>query len=416
MIILDTNILKGTSLRGPEAELLLAIRNTRAEQVGAPWIVLEELAAQQALLYEEKYETAKAAVEKLNAATPWATVTAPRKASPDRVRDHWRRRYSRLVDALPTSPSAYQEALFREANCLAPCKMVGGDNHKTGARDAAIWLTAVEYAREHPAEPVYFVSKDGDFGDGSSFAPPMDADIRDFGERFAFLPSLGDVLTKFATESQVDEDELIGLLEQPLNHRAVNRTAKFKHSFTGAAVSASGALEEIPCRKWDSPLTITFSGVDKIRAHEIAGHRWYTATVRWLVSGIGLDGRGYNVPNWVNCSWETRVLLSPTAPSKGLTIFRSEQMLPITVEDIPNLPGEQTAILHASEIRASQGLASWSVEDIEHAKRMMQREEGLQVLYPYTAALGRQVPMNKVLVNEMDRLHQETLFPDPDDE
>ncbi|MFJ1550985.1 hypothetical protein [Streptomyces sp. NPDC088246] len=122
MIILDTNILKGTSLRGPEAELLLAIRSTKVERVGAPWIVLEELAAQQAILYEAKYETAKDAVETLNKATSWAEVRPPRKFSPDHVREYWRGRYAAIVEVLPTSPSAYQEALFREANLLAPCK------------------------------------------------------------------------------------------------------------------------------------------------------------------------------------------------------------------------------------------------------------------------------------------------------
>lgn len=62
MIILDSNILKGTSLRGPEAELLRVIRTAGVENVVAPWIVLEELAAQQALAYEAKYEAAEAAV------------------------------------------------------------------------------------------------------------------------------------------------------------------------------------------------------------------------------------------------------------------------------------------------------------------------------------------------------------------
>ncbi|MER5890320.1 hypothetical protein ABT160_41385 [Streptomyces sp. NPDC001941] len=71
MIILDTCVLKSTSLRGPEAELLRAISAVGVESFGAPWIVVEELAAQQALSYARKYEAARAAVADLARATPW---------------------------------------------------------------------------------------------------------------------------------------------------------------------------------------------------------------------------------------------------------------------------------------------------------------------------------------------------------
>ncbi|MFI9248165.1 hypothetical protein ACIGXF_37675 [Streptomyces sp. NPDC053086] len=57
-----------------------------------------------------------------------------------------------------------------------------------GARDAAIWLTAIEYAREHPDEKVYFVSKNTkDFGDGTAYPYPMNEDVAGFGERFVLL-------------------------------------------------------------------------------------------------------------------------------------------------------------------------------------------------------------------------------------
>jgi hypothetical protein len=70
----------------------------------------------------------------------------------------------------PTSEAALGEAEFRESNVLPPCKAIvindRGEQVKTGCRDAAIWLTAVEYAREHPEKTVYFVSRDTkDFGD-----------------------------------------------------------------------------------------------------------------------------------------------------------------------------------------------------------------------------------------------------------
>ena len=110
---------------------------------------------------------------------PWADIPHPRKFDAEHVRKHWRERYSEIADVIETSVSAYQMAMFRETNILAPCKTVNSGKNKTGARDAAIWLTAVEYAREHPAETVYFVCNNTeDFGDGTSFPSPMD---RTFG-------------------------------------------------------------------------------------------------------------------------------------------------------------------------------------------------------------------------------------------
>ncbi|MFJ2883420.1 PIN domain-containing protein [Streptomyces sp. NPDC087272] len=175
MIILDANILKSASLRGPAADVLRAIRAADGERVAAPWIVMEEIAAQQALAYQRKHDTAVEAVDILRAATPWSDVPNPRKWDAEHVRKHWRERYASLAETIETSPAAYQEAMFRETNLIAPCKTVNSGKHKTGARDAAIWLTAVEYARSNPAEIVYFVSNNTeDFGDGSSFPEPMD--------------------------------------------------------------------------------------------------------------------------------------------------------------------------------------------------------------------------------------------------
>lgn len=184
MIILDTNILRGISLKGVSADLIKTIRAAGVQQVAVPWTVMEELAAQQAVRYQGKYDDAHAALEALRKVTPWPL---PQARMPDdeveRVRQLWRDVYSALVDVVPVSASVLQEAIFREANLLAPCKVVpvkGQDKQvKVGARDASVWLTAVEYAREHPEETVYFVSQNtNDLGDGSSYEQPMGADLQ----------------------------------------------------------------------------------------------------------------------------------------------------------------------------------------------------------------------------------------------
>lgn len=79
---------------------------------------------------------------------------------------------------------------------------------KTGSRDAAIWLTAVEYAREHPDETVYFVSKNtNDFGDGSSYKgrARLWRDIQELGDRFKHYASLDPVVAEFTQPTEVDD-------------------------------------------------------------------------------------------------------------------------------------------------------------------------------------------------------------------
>lgn len=53
MIILDTSILRGLGLKSSTAELLRAIRESGVQRISVPWMVLEELAAQQVLKYTE---------------------------------------------------------------------------------------------------------------------------------------------------------------------------------------------------------------------------------------------------------------------------------------------------------------------------------------------------------------------------
>ncbi|MFF6903727.1 PIN domain-containing protein [Streptomyces hydrogenans] len=340
MIILDANVLRGTNLRGLEADLLRTIRVAELESVGAPWIAVEEIAAQRAAEYEEKHKAASKAVRDLAISTPWNPPQPPAHYDAEHVRTHWRNRYAEIADVLETSQAAYGEAMFRETNLLAPCKP-SGDN-KIGARDAAIWLTAVEYAREHPDETVYFVSENHrDFGKGDSFKPPMDQDLADLGERFVLYTSLNDVLKKFATPVDAPEDKVRELLAASSAHTTVGEEAvKYVQDRLGlikATVSSGTRRRTRPLnRAWRPTPTVTLASVSEITAHEIHDHQWCTAVVRWLVHGYLMGGRV------MSCSWNTRVVVSPTAPEKGLTVLAGWAMEPVTAEEdlakLPELP------------------------------------------------------------------------------
>lgn len=78
----------GCGLGSGSAELLQTIRAVGTEGISVPWMVLEELAAQQAVKYWQKYEAAVQAIEALDQNTPWKVPTVLGDYDPERVRKH----------------------------------------------------------------------------------------------------------------------------------------------------------------------------------------------------------------------------------------------------------------------------------------------------------------------------------------
>lgn len=341
MIILDANIIKGVSLRGPVADILRAIRAAGVERVGTPWIAVEEIAAQEALSYAKKHEAAMEAVEALRKATPWEHVHHLKRWPAEHVRRHWREKYSSVTEVLETSHRAYQEALYRETNQIAPCKTVNSGKHKTGARDAAIWLTAVEYAEAHKDETVYFVSKDSDMSEDGQLLLEMQKDIAGMEHRFHLFTSLDDVVTKFATKVEASAEDVRELLDTEESHATVlaaTRNASRRYRVVSGTLMPS-ATNGGPRRmlrgtgNW-SPTAVALAKVLEVSGHQVGGHHYFTAWVRWLLRDDRMvrgevHERAY--------AWETRVLLS-TAVDQAMTVLDFRRPGPISEEDVPNVP------------------------------------------------------------------------------
>ncbi|SEO01308.1 PIN domain-containing protein [Actinacidiphila rubida] len=343
MIILDTNILHSFALDSVSTDLLQTFSRARVDTVAVPWVVLEELVSHRAVPYREKHQAAVDALERLRRATPDGHTTRIPPLDIEPFLRHWRRRYQEVVDVLPTSDTALREALFREANQLPPCKAVtvtaGGDAVKTGGRDAAIWLTAVEYAREHPREKVYFVSKNWkDFGRGDAYPSPMSQDLRGLEDRFVHLTSLEELVDHFTTKAEVDEDDVRTVLSTPGGERAVSLRAwkvmgpgrKRRPGFRLQALTTP--IDELDAEPdpsvtptvdeswgWLFQPTATLDSVREQKAYRIGDHQWCIATVRWFLSGVAFNRQGL-----LRCgtAWETRILFSPTQRGGSPTVLR----------------------------------------------------------------------------------------------
>ncbi|MFI2434658.1 PIN domain-containing protein [Streptomyces sp. NPDC018693] len=329
MIILDTSILRSFSPESSSADLLRAIRALEAEQVAVPWMVLEELTAQQAIKYREKYDAAAQAVEALRQVYPLPLEVPLGPCEADEVRIHWRNKWREVVDEVKTSEQVLREAAVREANNLAPCKTAKG--FKTGFRDAAIWLSAVEYAREHPDVTVYFVSANtNDFGKGAPYPSPMDEDLAGLEGRFVHLISMDEVADQFTEPATPDEALAVRILTSRNVTEAVFQAAHetlalpLDGSFPcTVSTGLAGENAVVPAVGW-STSKVRFGEIESMQAYRIGDHEWYTAVVRWSLGGAVLADVQGKASTWGGCAWTTSVLFTPSIDEPRLTVLRDD--------------------------------------------------------------------------------------------
>ncbi|MDQ0600127.1 hypothetical protein QF037_004472 [Streptomyces canus] len=369
MIILDTNILWDVQPDSPIADLLRALRSTGVQQVSIPWLVLEELVGQEAIKYQEKHEKAAQSFEQLLRVTPWKVQNRVPRLDLDRVREFWRKEYRTIVDVIPSSENALREGAFREMNALAPCKK--GKQGKTDFRDAVIWMSAVEYARDHRDETVFFVSNNTqEFGDGTDYRFPMNEDVKELGERFVHLTQRDELLKRFTKPAEVNEDQVTSALRAEEARDAVAReaasglmrsvsphlTSGFECRVLGRRLYGTARLSTVDA--WLEPPAVTFDSVRDISAFSIGEHSWCTARARWLVAGLGVWlGVGWVGP--VACSWETSVLLSPSNAEAGLTLLRGDAPLPATWDEVDRIPESGVLSASAGEIAEVRTTEAW---------------------------------------------------------
>lgn len=371
-------------------------------------MVLEELAAQQAVKYTQKHDAAVRALDALQEITPWPFAMRLGPPDTERMREHWRTEWRTVVDVIPTSESALREAAFREANGLAPGKVQeGGKAVKSGFRDTAIWMSAVEYARAHSDESVYFVSSNTkDFGDGQpqSYRAPMSDDV-DALKNFVHLTSLDDVVGRFTAPADVDRKRIDQALQRAAVSEAMQDAVRKAHEVNSPyeATVAMGFGQRTMTdviRTLLDKVTVVPMDVRDIEAYKIGEHEWCTTTVRWLVGGQTVTPGGFRA---VGAAWETRVLLTVSADdsaSSGLTVLRSWPFTPVTHEEFTSLklPHITQVAAHAAlwrkllQDRVSELQAVLTDSAVAEATTKMKWLEGSQLLVvacPHCSTLNK---------------------------
>ncbi len=335
MIIFDTNVLFGLSPDDPKFDLLLALKQSGQQQVSIPWMVQEELVAQRVLTHAKAHNAAVSATRDLNRVAPWLHERSPKPFNRSEASDYWRRAYGRLLEIVETSGDVARQALLREANCEKPAK--GPDaKDKGGARDAAIWLSVVEYLKSNPDEKVYFVTANTrDFGDGSEFPAPMAEDIKGLEDRLALLTSFDSVVSAFSTPLDIDEEHIEKDLASLLTSEAAltllagagrELLAAQTGPWGGNAVQAflselvpADTYPQVSWSTWASEPKVVLRRVQDVAGHKIGEDAWYTAIVDWILVGLAsvpsamstpLAPHAFSVPTRIACQWRTKLLFS----------------------------------------------------------------------------------------------------------
>ena len=211
VIVFDTSVLYGLNRGSPKFDVLRALKHSGAHQAGIPWMVQEELVAQQVLEYRTAHERASNAAAALRRKTPWAIRAFVPARDEERVKDHWRNQYQEVLTVLDTSGEAAKLALAREAYCEKPAKV--DSKAKSGARDVAIWLSVIDYLKANPEQTVFFVSDNThDFGDGTAYLSPMAEDLGDTQSRLKQLTSFEEFVSQFTQTIDADTEHVKELL------------------------------------------------------------------------------------------------------------------------------------------------------------------------------------------------------------
>ncbi|MEU0567955.1 PIN domain-containing protein [Nonomuraea sp. NPDC005983] len=282
MIVLDTNQLHHLQ---PPAGAPLSMLRTVAFQTGhalaVPEIALEEHHAHYAHETKELHQTATSAIRSLNARLRYSRTNDPDELQLARLMESVSIELREFFTILPTPDWAARESLLREARRLAPAKR-SWDGKGEGARDAAIWLTAVDALRQSE-EMIYFVSMDKRaFGEGT-LLPALEEDLREEADRFRYCYGI-DALLKALAKPHATKVGAAQIGSSQLVEAAVRRALESFDFFTPLLESLEttrlGMLPGFQARE------ICIAGKPHVISYEIGGRTWACARVRWNSSAM----------------------------------------------------------------------------------------------------------------------------------
>ncbi|MER6086866.1 PIN domain-containing protein [Streptomyces bluensis] len=270
MIVLDSNQLRLFLPGSPALRLFSAVAKQAGHTIATTDIAVREVMRQRRRDLSAALKALAEAERELNALvikSEHRTRAVPRKVGLRGKSAFIEPEIRELETAIPqayqvleTAPEDALEAIQREADHQPPCR------DGSGARDAAIWLTAAR-ACQHPDTdgsgrplPVIFISKDKDFtepGDPRRPAEALRSDVPK-GGRVILKSEVLDAMSELGyPRRRADADEVTG---RPTFHQALVNV-----------VMAAATYDESPLTVPDGA-EVAIRAVDSTRAFECQGN------------------------------------------------------------------------------------------------------------------------------------------------
>jgi hypothetical protein len=335
VIIFDSNIL-WAGIDNEQFDVIRAIARTD-HRVCIPAVVHDELVAKKVIAHRAAHTSLVAAAKSFATDSPWITAppTAPAYDEAS-ARKHWKRVYAAVFEVIPTPPGVADEALAREAFCDKPAKPDA--KKKGGARDAAIWLTVVDFLHTNPQAEVYFISNNTkDFGDGTAFPPQLEQDLGSARYRFTLLTSFEAAIEAVTKPADVPQADYAAVFEAPLASddtkasvaAAATRDQRFRNGWSAVDLDNPGGTRypQVHAHQWVGTPLAELIDVAKPTAYQIGEDTWYIATARWALAGLAAQGTfpvlGTPTLTMAGTVWRTRMLFS-SIPDEVPVIIKSD--------------------------------------------------------------------------------------------
>jgi hypothetical protein len=282
VIVLDTNQLERAQ---PPDGPLLAMLQTVAKQAGQD-LQLPEMALEEHLSHyrNQLAEADRKRIEAVRTMQRLVRYFNPRDPGPfevERAVQDRAEQLKRVFGILKTPDYACKEALLREARRQPPAA-TRWDGPGKGARDVAIWLTAVGACKEQ-GEAVYFVAQDKvAFGDGvllPELADELAATLRGRASAFHYCYGIPGLLDLFASKHDADlRPERIAGSEAV---RAAVETSLNSAEVISQLAVGVGLLGGLTAGiRTDQPV-LELASLGRVMAYRVGDATWASAQPEW---------------------------------------------------------------------------------------------------------------------------------------
>ena len=288
MIVLDTNQLERSQPPdGPLIAMLQALGKQAGHQLWLPELVFEEHLAHYRRDVEGASARCQTAESDLIRLIPDLHRQEQLLPDVDRAVEDRSKRLQRVFQIRPTPDEAAREALLREARRKPPAK-TSQDGQGSGARDVAIWLTAIS-ACEESTEHTYFVATDINAFGKENLKPELVEELQFRlgvdANMFHYCYGLDVLLSQLATGPS--EDVSFDAVVNDVRVRAAVASSLFDNAVTSQLISSAGLLPGVGIVSVIIPglsIQAINKPADTVHAYCVGETTWASARPSWLAT------------------------------------------------------------------------------------------------------------------------------------